>query len=117
MVWNLENKNSNSPNTGHFLDQNSPNGGHFLAQNMLNPLAIEKMEEDFNNDSNMNDYIDKFTKNNSEEKQLKLKDVNWLLKNVSFDFRKIFYKYLHSWFVLNFDFTNFLFFLVHDLIP
>ena len=34
------------------------------------------MEEDFNNDSNMNDYTDKFTKNNSEEKQLKLKDVN-----------------------------------------
>ena len=43
---------------------------------MSNPLAIEKMKEDFNNDSNMNDYIDKFTKNNSEEKQLKLKDVN-----------------------------------------
>ena len=117
MVWNLENKNSNSPNTGHFLDQNSLNGGHFLAQNMSNPLAIEKMEEDFNNDSNMNDYTDKFTKNNSEEKQLKLKDVNSLLKNVSFDFTKIFYKYLHSWFVLNIDFTNFLFFLVHDLIP
>jgi len=109
-VWNLENKNSNFPNTAHFLAQNSPNEGHFLAQNMSNPLAIEKMKEDFNNDSNMNDYIDKFTKNNSEEKQLKLKDVNWLLKNVSFDFRKIFYKYLHSWFVLNFDFTNFFFF-------
>ena len=42
--------------------------------------------------------------------QLKLKDVNLLFKNVSFDFRKIFYKYLHSWFVLNFDFTNFFFF-------
>ena len=110
MVWNLENKNSNSPNTKHFLAQNSSNEGHFLAQYMSNPLAIEKMEEDFNNDSNMNDYTDKFTKNNSEEKQLKLKDVNSLLKNVSFDFTNIFYKYLHSWFVLNFDFTNFFFF-------
>jgi len=28
--------------------------------------------------------------------RLKLKDVNSLPKNVSFDFRKIFYKYLHS---------------------
>ena len=58
------------------MAQNSPNEGHFLAQNMSNPLAIEEMKEDFNTDSNMNDYIDKFTKNNSEEKQLKLKDVN-----------------------------------------
>ena len=103
-------QNSNSPNTGHFLAQSSPNAGHFLAQNMSNPLAIEKMEEDFNNDSNLNDSTDDLTENYSEEKQLKLKDVNALLKNVSFDFTKFFNKYLCLYLIyvlLKFDFTNF----------
>ena len=90
-------QNSNSPNPGHFLAQNMSNPGHFLAQNMSNPLAIEKMEDEEELDkSNMHNLTDE---NNSEEKQLKLKDVNSLLQDdnqddVSFDFTKFFNEYL-----------------------